>query len=387
MADLAQQTSLNAAAGSFSSHYTSGYCYYWYDGSCYPYYHSYYYRHYYYPYSLGYYYYPYSYGYYYPTTTANTFDLKVDTNPSGIVPVSGAGTYNQGTIASFSLTSTVVPTDADARYVFSSWSGDFSGGTPTGTVTMDSAKSVVANYQLQNYLKLGIDPPGITGAVGEGWYNAGQSVMVGSVPALIPGGEGARYVFQDWTVDAVPALGNSVSVTMDTPHTVVAHYKTQYLLTVESEYGDTQGGGWYDAERSATFSVTTGVDVSYGVRQVFDKWTGDFQSTSPVATVAMNSPLSVRATWRTDSTVLYATIALAIAAAFVVGIGLVAIAIARQQQQTKPVAPTEPKPVAETQPKPVETAEDAPKKLRPARTRRRVKEPPKASASEESPAA
>jgi hypothetical protein len=387
--DRTEQGSLNALLASSRTQYTSGYCYYWNDGSCYPYYHNYYrryypsyYSYYYYPYSYAYDYYPYYYSYYYPTTspeTTKTFELKVTTNPSGIVPVSGAGTYNQGTVASFSLTSSIVPTGANERYVFSNWGGDFSGGTPSGTITMDSAKTVVANYQLENYLKVAIDPPGITGSAGEGWYNSGESVMVGAVPPLIPGGQGIRYVFDHWTVDAVPVSANPVQVTMDTPHTVVAHYKTQYLLTVDSEYGYAQGGGWYDAGSSATLSVTAQVDTSYGVRQVFDRWTGDFQSTSPVATVTIDSPVAVRAAWRTDSTVLYATIALAIAAAFALGIGLTAIAIRRQQQQAKPVPSTEAKSV--------QTGEEEPKKLRPARTSKRVRAPPKPSAPEESPAA
>jgi hypothetical protein len=248
---------------------------------------------------------------------------------------------------------------------------------------MDSAKTAVANYQLQDYLKVAVDPPAITATVGEGWYNSGQSVMVGAVPAVISGGQGTRYVFEDWTVDAVPVSGNPVQATMDSPHTVVAHYKTQYLLAVDSEYGYAEGGGWYDAGSSATISVTTQVDTSYGVRQVFDRWTGDFQSTSPVATVTMNSPLSVRAAWRTDNTVLYATIGLAIAGAFALGIGLTAIAIRSHQQQAKPVPPTDTKAVADTQPKPVETAEE-PKKLKPARTSRSVKAPPNTNAPEES---
>jgi hypothetical protein len=238
---------------------------------------------------------------------------------------------------------------------------------------MDLAKSVVANYQLQNFLKISVDPTGITSASGEGWYLPTDSVTIGPVPPSISGGEGARYVFQQWTIDSVPASGTSVQITMDTPHTVVAHYKTQYLLTTSSDYGIVQGGGWYDAGRPATFSVTTEVDTSYGVRQVFEKWTGDIESTSASSTVTMDSPHTVRAVWRTDSTVLYATIALAICAAFVLGVGLAMLAVTRLR---------EPKPAPMSAPRPVAAVEPVSEKLKPAPTRRKTKPPPKTNPSE-----
>ena len=338
------------------------YCYPWNYSWCYPYYWDY------------YWYYPY---YYYPTTTyekTKTFELKLETNPAGIAPVNGKGTYNDGTAASFSVSSLIVPLNTNQRYVFSSWSGDFSGATPSGTVTMNSAKTVVANYQLQNFLKVSVDPQGIASATGEGWYLPTESVSVGSVPASISGGEGARYVLQQWTIDDVSVSGNSVQVMMDLPHTVVAHYKTEYMLTVSSDYGIADGAGWYDAENSATFSVTSPVDTSYGVKQVFERWTGDTQSSSATATITMDSPHTVRAIWRTDSTILYATIALVILAAFALGIGLAMLAIARLRAKPGPAPP----------PRPVTTVESAPEKLKTAPTKKRVKLPPKTDRSEPS---
>lgn len=344
--------------------YSWYYCYPWNYSWCYPYYWDY--------YSWSY---PY---YYYPTTTyekTKTFQLNVETNPAGIAPVNGKGTYNDGTAASFSVTSLIVPQNANQRYVFSYWSGDFSGASPSGTVTMTSAKSVVANYQLQNFLKVSVDPMGIASATGEGWYLPTESVTVGPVPLSVSGGEGTRYVFQQWTIDSAPVSGNSVQVMTDAPHTVVAHYKTQYLLTASSDYGIVQGGGWYDAGNSATLSVTTEVDTSYGVKQIFVKWTGDTESTSATTTITMDSPHTLRAVWRTDSTILYATIVLAICAAFALGIGLTMFTIARLR---------EPKPAPAPPPKPVAAVEPVPEKLEQAPTKKKAKPPPKTNQSETS---
>lgn len=330
-----------------------------------------------YPYYWDHWYYPY---YYYQTTTyekAKTFELKVETSPAGIAAVNGKGTYNDGTAASFSVSSLIVPLNSNQRYIFSSWSGDFSGATPSGTVTMNSPKTVIANYQLQNFLKVTADPQGIVSATGEGWYLPTESVTVGPLPVSISGGEGARYVFHQWTIDDAAVSGNSVQVIMDLPHTVVAHYKAQYLLTVSSDYGITEGAGWYDGGGSATFSVTSPVDVSYGVKQVFERWSGDAQSGSATATITMDSPHAVRAVWRTDSTILYATIALVILAAFALGIGLAMLAFTRLRARRVQLT-TAP------QTRPVATVEPVPEKLKRARTKKRVEPPPKTDRPEPS---
>lgn len=364
--------SLSSGAAAVSLTRPSRHCDPWNITLCYPYYWGY---RWYYPY---YGYYPY-YWYYYPTTTAEkteTFELKVETSPPGIVPVNGGGTYDQGSIVSFSLTSVIVPLSASERYVFAYWTGAFSGAAPSGAVTMDSGKTVIANYQLEYYLRVSVNPPGVAAPAGDGWYRPGESVVVDAVAPSVSGGEGVRYLFQHWTIDDVPVSGNSVQVTMDIPHTVVARYKTQYKLTVSSDYGTVQGGGWYDAGSSATFSVTTPVDISYGVRQVFERWTGDSQPTSPAATITMDSPHAVTAVWKTDNTILYATIALSIVAAFVLGIGLAAVAITRLPRAKPVPAPAPPKPVA--------PAETPPEELKTPPAKKRVKRPSKTEGREAS---
>jgi hypothetical protein len=352
------------------SQYPWYYCYYWDYSWCY----SYYYHSWSYPYYASYYWWSYPY-YYYSTTTyqkPKTFGLNVETSPARIVAVNGNGTYNDGTVASFSVTSLIAPLNANQRYVFAYWSGDFSGTSPSGTVTMDSAKKVVANYQLQNFLKVSVEPAGIASATGEGWYLPTASVTVGPLPSYVSGSDGTRYVLQQWMVDSTPVSGNSIGITLVTPHTIVAHYKTQYLLTASSDYGVVGGGGWYDAGGTATLSVASEVDTSYGVKQVFQKWTGDMELSSATTTITMDSPHTLRAAWRTDSTILFVTIALEIGAAFVLGIGLVMFAIARLKEP-KP----EPKPPAAPPPSPATTVEPVPERLKLAPTKKKSRPPPK----------
>jgi hypothetical protein len=340
------------------------YCYQWDYSWCYEYY---WWNYPYYSWNYPYYWW-YSPYYYETPVTTKTFELKVETNPSGVGSVNGKGTYNDGTIASFSVASLIIPFTPDQRYIFAYWSGDFSGATPSGTVTMNSAKTVVANYQLQNYLKISTDPPGVAAVAGEGWHLASESVTVGPVPVSVSGGAGARYIFQDWMIDDAPVSGNTVQVTMDIAHSVVAQYKTEYLLTVVSEYGTVEGAGWYDAGSSATLSVQTQVDTSYGVKQVFERWTGDLESASATASIRMDSPRTVTAVWRTDSTVLYATIGLGIAGAFTLGIGLAVFAISGRSRAD---------PAAPWGSRPVEMVKRAVDKLKIPQSRRKVKPSPK----------
>jgi hypothetical protein len=236
----------------------------------------------------------------------------------------------------------MIPFGPQQQYVFSHWSGDFSGSDPAGSITMDSGKTIVANYYLENYLKVSVDPPAVTTVGGEGWYRSGESVTVGPVPVMISAGDDSRYVFERWTIDGAPVSGNGILVEMNAPHSVVAHYKTQYRLIVLSDYGIATGGGLYDAGSDATFSVTTQVETSFGVKQVFDRWTGDIQSPSPTVTVVVDSPLTVRALWRTDSTILYTTLALGMAGALLLGIVLVTVVFMRRSEaKPKPAAPQE----------------------------------------------
>jgi hypothetical protein len=86
--------------------------------------------------------------------------------------------------------------------------------------------------------------------------------------------DGARYVFRNWTVDGGYAGTTNPYdwVLMNADHNITAHYKTQYKLTVETEYGtpniwciDCGGSGdwyigvtehWCDANTNAYAGVT-----------------------------------------------------------------------------------------------------------------------------------
>jgi len=306
--------------GGHHGHYSGGYYSAWY----YPYY-------WYYPYS---YCYSPSYGYYYgygcssyPYTQALQYQLTVSTDPASLSSqVTGGGSYNQGSTATVSASQNITQVSENTRYVFSHWTGDYTGTSLTGSITMDGAKTVTAVYQLQYYLTVTAQPSNALLPQGGGWHNAGDTVPL-TVPSQIVGGnDGTRLVFNGWNVDGNNQASSVTNLQMNTRHTVIAQYKQQYYLTVSANQGVPSGEGWYDAGTNAPINASTPANPSFGVNYVFNGWQGGVQSSSQSTQVLMNGPKTVNATWRTDSTLLYATIAAVLLALLLVaGAGLYAM--------------------------------------------------------------
>jgi len=357
-------------SASYHHHYYSGWysypyynnCNYWGYGNYtnnwgygYPYYYNNcYYSSYYYPYyGYGYYGYPY-YGSYYSNYYAPTsYTLTVATNPSNLGTTTGGGSYTSGTSASFSVSQNTVQVSPTTRYVFSHWSGDYSGVGTSGSVTMNGAMTVTAVYQEQYLLTANAQPQNAPVPQGGGWFNAGDTATIQNGGQTIGGDGGSRLNFQGWQVDGQPSQSSpTLVVTMNAPHTVTALYNQQYYLNVQSDQGSAYGSGWYDAGSTAQVYASTPTSTSYGVNMVFNGWQGDLQSSSQNATVAVDKPMNVIATWRSDPTVLYLTVAgVIIAALLVVGGLIIAFARGRGTQAPPPqaVQTTTPTPPPSTQ--------------------------------------
>jgi len=305
-------------------------CGYWYGG-----------RYIYYP---GYYFYN---GYYYqggyPSSyySSPQYQLTINTNPSTLGGVTGGGTYSSGSTASFSANQTISQSPG-TRYVFQGWTGAYSGTGNTGSITMNSAQTITAQYQLQYFASVTQQPSSAPTPQGGGWFNAGGSTTITAPSQNVSLGPGSQLVFNGWTVDGSSQSGPTVTLQMNSPHTVVAQYTQQYYLTVQSPQGVTSGQGWYNAGSNAPISVSTPPSPMFGVNWVFDGWQGSIQSSTQSTTVLMNGPMTVTATWHQDSTVLYATIAAIIAIIAVGG------AVFYKSKHKKPATATAPSPQTTT---------------------------------------
>ncbi len=289
----------------------------------------------------NYYGYPY-YGYSYQQSPPK-YQLTVTTDPANLGTASGNGTYTSGSSATFTISQGTVQTSPSMRYVFSHWSGDYSGVGTSGALTMNSAMKVTAVYQLQYHLDVSVQPQSAPLPDGVGWYNAGDTLTLSVNGQTLGGQDGSRLVFQGWTVDGKNVqAGVSLPLKMDSAHAVTAQYKQQYYLTVRTDQGTGYGEGWYDAGSSATVYASTPVSTNYGVKIVFNGWQGDIQTGSQSATVLVDRSKTVIASWGTDPTVLNLTIALGIIAAFLIAGGIIAYAVLnRRTYRTQPAYATQ----------------------------------------------
>jgi len=226
----------------------------------------------------------------------------------------GEGWYDSGSTSSFNVASMVTVSD-DTRVVFTSWTGDTSSSS---TLIMDAPKQVSAEWQKQYYLSVDVDPLGIVFLSGEGWYDEGSEALAENAPSTGSGGEGTQYIFEAWKVDDVAEGSNPISVLMDSPHSVVACYRTQYYLTVVSQHVPIEGEGWYDKGSEAAFSVESPQGLI--IQNVFTGWSGDSTSASQSATIVMNSPKTVTANWKEEYIQLYIIIIVIVAALAIISI-------------------------------------------------------------------
>ncbi|MBN2029864.1 hypothetical protein JW824_06415 [bacterium] len=233
--------------------------------------------------------------------------LTTHVNPAeaGTVSPTPGTWYDSLSVADISAT----PSEA---YLFAGWNGDHYGTVSPDTVWMNRPKNVTANFGNKVLVTVMTVPSGRDFIVNDTTYTSEHtfswienSSHVFSVTTPQSGVTGKRYNFDYWT------WNGGDTTTTDTTHiymvpmngdTVIVHFTTQYLLTVNSAYGTATGGGWYNAGVEANFSVSPiTISISAGVRQFFSGWSGNgggsYSGTASSYSVTMNNPITETANW------------------------------------------------------------------------------------------
>jgi hypothetical protein len=203
--------------------------------------------------------------------------------------------YKDGSKATFSVTDYIgLP---DTRHYFTGWSGDYSGVTPSTTITMNAPKTVTAGWRHEYLLTLNSKYGTLTGA---GWYREGATASISVTPYIEL--TDTKHYFTGWS-GSYSGTSSSASLNMNTPKVVSANWRHEYLLTLNSEYGQPAGAGWYKEGETAPVSVEPIQGVI--IRQIFTGWSGDLTDTQADSSVLMGSPKVITANWRTDYIQLY----------------------------------------------------------------------------------
>jgi uncharacterized repeat protein (TIGR02543 family) len=169
-------------------------------------------------------------------------------------------------------------------------------------------------------------------------WNQGDQHTLSAKKTVAGDKPGTQYVFTGWS-DGVSDATRTITINSNAVYT--AQYKTQYQLTVNSDYGSATGADWYD-EGSKTNAVLDTSTVSDGplYNWVFTGWTDDASGTNLKSNpITMDNPKTATATWSHEfSMIFYAVIVAVIAVVAVVAV----VAMMRRGKGPKAVqeAPT-----------------------------------------------
>lgn len=213
----------------------------------------------------------------------------------------------------------LVDNGAGTRWVFTGWNDGES-----SLQRIISNGLFTANYNKEYLLTL-ITSYGST--TGDGWYVSGSSASFTITP-YIETADTKRY-FTGWSGSYSGTL-DSDSIVMNSPKTLTASWRNEYLLTINSEYGAPTGAGWYDEGASASISVEE--VQGFIIRHIFDGWSGDLTASNTSANVTMNNPKVITATWHSDYLQLYILIAVVVVVAAGV---IVTVILIRRRNRTK----------------------------------------------------
>jgi hypothetical protein len=201
----------------------------------------------------------------------------------------GDGWYKEGEKAVFSVTPFI--DGKDTRRYFTTWSGSYTGDETTASVVMNAPKTVTASWRTEYLLTVSSD---YDEPAGSGWYKEGSTASISITPYLE--GPDTRHYFTRWS-GSYTGDSAQASFTMTAPKTVKANWRHEYLLTIDSDYGQPAGSGWYKEGATADISITPYLEEP-DAKHYFTGWSGNYTGDEPTASLVMNNPKTVAANWR-----------------------------------------------------------------------------------------
>lgn len=216
----------------------------------------------------------------------------------------GSGWYIKDKTADFAVTEKYVYDEYQdgIRYAFSGWDDGKTPNSLSNSIIMNEDKVVTANWTEQYRLDFVNTNPDVS-LLGSGWHDKESLATLTAINNSNL--DEAIYTFKEW-LSAGPNAAiiqnstlASTHIVMKKPYLIMADWKEQYYLDVNSGYGQVNGSGYYDAGTYATSFIDSEIQETgqSGVRVTFDGWTGDATSQSMNVKVFMDSPKSIDANW------------------------------------------------------------------------------------------
>ena len=235
----------------------------------------------------------------------------------------GTGWYEKGRQVALIAEPSLVSPNSDTQYAFERWVSKGpnpviipNAHEPATTIVMNEPYVIEAKYK-KAYLVNVFTPYGT--AVGSGFYPEDEVAEISIAQTeMILEPNRVKTVFSGWDTKGARTMNfgseassnpvanpgvQNLMVFVDGPTNVVAMWKTQYYLDVQSAEGTVEGSGWYDLGRLVPISAKmpskpAGMWSAFS----FDRWTGDYDGDTPNGRVILNEPKTVIAEWKEDNT-------------------------------------------------------------------------------------
>jgi hypothetical protein len=226
--------------------------------------------------------------------TMYTLSVSIDPPQAGSVSPSD-GQYKSGE-------QVILTASPASGYTFDYWWGSATGSSPTITITMDSDKSITANFMTQYVLTIESTAGGNVSAPGEGLF---PNYDAGTIIELVAEVE-EGYHFVQWTGDisAIADVYDAEStITMTGEYSITAEFAPAYDLIISSSAG---GSVTTPGEGTFTYGAGTVVDLRASADEGYDfvDWTGDVGTIDWVTyrstTITMDSDKSITANFEPE---------------------------------------------------------------------------------------
>jgi hypothetical protein len=216
---------------------------------------------------------------YWKFTIIKQFILTVSATNGTVTKSPTTSPYDSGTV----VTLTPVPS---AGYVFSSWSGDLTGTANPGSITMNAAKNITANFTIKQYaLNITATNGTVTKSPSTGPYDSGTVVTLTPLPAV-------GYHFVSWSGD-LTGTANPGSLVMTGVKNITANFAINtYALNITATNGAVSKSPNLTVYDSGTV-VTLTPNPSPGY--VFSSWSGDLTGTVNPGSITMNAAKNITA--------------------------------------------------------------------------------------------
>ena len=157
------------------------------------------------------------------------FRLLISTENGDTSPSPGEYWYDVGTVVNIEAVSPVA--GYGERYIFKSWRGtglgSYSGSNPSASLVLNDPITQTSSWVHQYFVNVS----SVFGVIGGGgWYNSGATAYATLDQSTINESSSVRQFFEGWTGDALGTGLTSDSVAVNSPKSVVASWKKQYLV-------------------------------------------------------------------------------------------------------------------------------------------------------------